>query len=89
MVIESVRRFPGAISFIAQGAVADQGGIKKLSINGLFPDDEGYPYSQTFSFITKGKPKGAAKVFIDFAFSDKGRAIAKKRGLCPMPCPIP
>ena len=84
MVIETIKRFPWAISFIAQGATAKQWGIKSIKIDGLPPKDEDYPYYQVFFYVTKGKPAGHAKAFIDFALSKKEKAIIKKRGLTPI-----
>jgi len=83
-VIDVVKRFPQAISFIAAGAVTKAEGIKTLKVNGLAPKDKGYPYYQEFYFVTKGKPAGAAKTFIDFALSDKGREIIERRGMIPV-----
>ena len=49
--------------------------------------DKNYPFYQEFSFITKGKPSGSAKAFIDHAFSDKGREIIRKKGMVPVSRP--
>ena len=84
LVIDVVRRFPSAISFIASGAIATTEGVKVLKVNGLSPKERGYPFYQEFYFVTKGKPEGAAKTFIDFALSEKGRAIIDKRGMIPV-----
>lgn len=84
LVIDVVRRFPSAISFIASGAIATAEGVKVLKVNGLSPKERGYPFYQEFYFVTKGKPEGAAKTFIDFALSEKGRAIIDKRGMIPV-----
>ncbi len=81
MAIEAVRRFEGAISFIARGAVIKKEGITVLNINGISPAAPNYPYYQTFSFVTKGKPEGATKVFIKAAFSEAGQAIIKEKGM--------
>ncbi|UCF85885.1 MAG: substrate-binding domain-containing protein [Desulfobacteraceae bacterium] len=81
-VVEVVSRFPWSISFIAQGA-ARQEGIKALKIDGMDPMDSNYPYCQMFSFVTKGKPSGAVKEFIDHIKSKEGKEIMKKRGVMP------
>lgn len=86
MVIETVQRFPWSISFIAQGAVSFSKDIKKIKVDGILPSHSDYPFYQVYSFVTKGEPSGGVKGFIDFAFSEEGKAIAKKRGMCPMPC---
>jgi phosphate transport system substrate-binding protein len=82
--LEVVKRFPAAISFVTQGAIGKAGGVKTVKINGLSLKDKGYPYFQEFSFVTKGKPAGPAKSFIDFALSEKGKAIIEKRGMIPI-----
>ena len=81
--IEAVKHFPYAISFISQGAILKQKGIKTLKINGLSTKDKKYPYYQQFSYITIGKPAGKAKALLDFISSEKGKAIMKKEGVCP------
>jgi phosphate transport system substrate-binding protein len=83
-VIDVVKQFPGAISFICQGAISDETGIQKMKIEGLLPGDKDYPYFQEFSFVTKGKPVGAAKAFIDFAQSKEGRQIITDRNMIPV-----
>jgi phosphate transport system substrate-binding protein len=82
--LEVVKRFPAAISFVTQGAIGKTGGVKTVKVNGLSTKDKGYPYFQEFSFVTKGKPTGAAKAFIDFTLSDKGKEIIEKRGMIPI-----
>jgi phosphate transport system substrate-binding protein len=85
MAIEAIKYFPcGAISFIAQGAVEHEKGIVTLKVNGLYPHDPAYPYFQIFYYVTKGKPSGAVKSFIDFSLSDKGLNIMKKNGMVPL-----
>jgi phosphate transport system substrate-binding protein len=84
LVIEATRHFDGAISFLAQGATRSRmPGVKLVKINGRAAMDEGYPYYQVFSFVTKGKPAGNAKKFIDFATSAEGVQIMSKRGMVP------
>ena len=85
MAIEAVKYFPcGAISFIAQGAVEHEKGIVTLKVNGLYPHDPAYPYFQIFYYVTKGKPEGAVKAFIDFSLSDKGKELMRKNGMIPL-----
>jgi phosphate transport system substrate-binding protein len=83
-IIELVRRIPGSISFITRGAVFGLEDIQVIPIDGIPPTHRDYPLSQTFSFVTRGKPTGPAQAFVDFAFSDKGIAIIKKRGMVPI-----
>ena len=82
MAIQVVERFPDAISFIARG-VASHEGVKTLKIDGLHPKDGGYPYCQVFSFVTKGRPSGAVKQFVDDVLSGEGKEIMAKEGMTP------
>lgn len=85
MAIEAVKHFPcGAISFISQGAAVHHKDIKALKVDGKSPSDKGYPYFQTFYYITKGEPAGHVKAFIDFTFSQKGGEIIKHNGMLPL-----
>jgi phosphate transport system substrate-binding protein len=83
-VIKVVEHLPYAISFTSYGAAASHPGVKVVRIDGVSPGDKAYPYFQTFSFVTKGKAVGAARKFIDFALSDAGLAMMRKRGLTPL-----
>jgi len=86
MVIKAIKTLPdGAISFIANGAVAHEDRVQTLRIDGMLPKDADYPYSQIFYYVTRGKPEGSLKAFIDFAFSDKGKAIMQHNGMLPLP----
>jgi len=83
-VIEAVHRLPWSISFISQSSTIKKGAVKIIKIDNLGPDDKGYPYFETFYFVTKSNPSEAAKKLIDFAFSAKGLEIIKKNGLLPL-----
>ena len=78
---EVVKRFKGAISFIARGAVIKEKGITVLNVNGKSTTDPEYPYHQIFSFVTKGKPVGLPKLYIQFAFSDEGLLLMEEKGI--------
>ena len=83
--IELVRHLPcGSVSFISHGVMSQDKSLKVLKINGLHPNDKNYPYFQIFYFITKGEPTGATKKLIDFASSEKGKTVMKKRGMFPV-----
>lgn len=83
-VIQAVHRLPWSISFISQSSIIKKGAVKTIKIDGLGPDDKGYPYFQTFYLVTKSDPSVAAKKLIDFAFSAKMIEIIKKNGLIPL-----
>lgn len=69
--VEAVRYLPGAISFIGHVAVMEASDIKMLAIDGKSVTDTDYPYVQTFSLVTRGKPEQTARALIDFALSDR------------------
>ena len=81
-VIDLVERFPWAISFVAEGA-AVRHQVKIVKVDGRSPLDMGYPYYQVFSFVTKGKPTGVVKEFVDDLLSGPGKKIMKKMGVMP------
>lgn len=88
MAIKAVKSLPeGAISFIANGAVVNEKGVKILRIDGKHPVDSEYPYFQVFYYVTKGKPRGSLKAFIDLAFSKTGKKIMQRNGMLPLPMP--
>jgi ABC-type phosphate transport system substrate-binding protein len=37
-----------------------------------------------FNLVTKGKPAGTVKTFVDFITSDKGKALILERGMLPV-----
>ena len=82
MVVQVVDRFPNAISFVSRGAALHEG-VKTLSIDGLNPKDTDYPYFQTFSFVTRGKPSGAVKEFIEDVLTGEGKKIMINEGMNP------
>lgn len=81
MVIRLIQNYPKSVSFIGYGAVKDAEDVKILKIDGLSPDQKGYPYYQIMSFVTKGEPSGAVQKFVDFVKSEKGRKLIEKRGM--------
>ena len=86
MAIVAIKSLPvGAVSFIANGDVAQEGDVKTLKIDGRLPADPDYPYFQIFYYVTKGEPKGNLKAFIDFAFSEKGKKVMYRKGMIPLP----
>lgn len=84
VAVKAVQRVPYSISFIGQGVIAGQSGIRTLKINDRAPEDAEYPYHQVFSFAVKGKPTGLAGKFVDFTFSEKGQGIISKRNMTPV-----
>lgn len=85
MAAEAVVHFPcGTISFVTRGAVINRPELLSIKINGRSPSDKDYPYFQEFYYVTKGKPKGAVKAFIDFSLSEEGKSIMRMKGVVPV-----
>jgi phosphate transport system substrate-binding protein len=80
-VVDIVTHIPYSISFISLGAHTAEKAIKIISIDGRKPEDDGYPFSQDFSFVTIGEPKGASKKMIDFFMSEKVKTVFQKNGI--------
>jgi phosphate transport system substrate-binding protein len=83
-IMDVVAHLPGAISFISQADTVNREGIKILKVDNLLPSDRKYPYVQVFYFISAQEPVGPAKAFIDFAFSEKGVDMIKRKGMYPL-----
>ena len=85
VAVKAVQRVPYSISFIGQGVIAGQPGIKILKINGRAPGEADYPYHQVFSFAVEGNPTGLAGKFVDFTFSEEGQAIIRRKNMTSVP----
>ena len=88
VAVKAIQRVPYSISFVGQGVISDQPGIKTFMINGRAPGDPDYPYYQVFSFAVEGNPSGLAEKFIDFTLSKEGQAIIKKKNMTPIPLSV-
>ena len=55
--------------------------LKVLSVDGVYPAEDTvpgeYPYFEEYNFVTRGRPSGAVKAFLDFALSEEGRAVIR------------
>ena len=81
---ELARCVPYAVSFV--NLAATQGrpkGIRIISIEGLSPKDKDYPFTESFSVITKGRPSEAADKLLDFLAGDEAAQVLLKRGVTP------
>ena len=74
----TVASTPLSIGFLSFGYLDDS--IKALAINGVEATvenamNESYPVVRPLNMVTKGKPTGLAKDFLDFIMSDAGQVI--------------
>lgn len=84
LAMDTVAYLPmGAVSFVSRGAALRHKDLKFLTVDGVSVDDAGYPFIQTFYYVTKGEPAGLVKKYIDYTFSEKGMERIRKNGMIP------
>lgn len=90
-IVEEVVTNEAAIGYLGMGYVSER--IKALLVakdeQFYLPDVENvvkktYPLSRPLYFYTNGEPRGAAKLFIDFALSPKGQQQFRETGFVPV-----
>lgn len=85
-VKQTVSTVPGAIGFISLAQVDEN--IKVISIDGIKPTAKTilsgeYAIARPFLLVTKDKPAGSSKKFIDFILSKEGQKILSDSGVLP------
>lgn len=85
-VREIVAGDPDAVGYISLGLV--DGRVRALKLDGASPDEASiesgeYPLVRPFLFVSRGKPRGAAREFIDFILSEEGQGLIREEGLLP------
>ncbi|RMG00535.1 MAG: phosphate ABC transporter substrate-binding protein [Nitrospirae bacterium] len=93
MAIVKVAENPGAIAYVSIGAAERAehklGKIKRLSLEGVEATKENvkngtYPITRPLNVVTKGKPTGIIKKFIDYLYSRQGQNIVKNLDYIPL-----
>lgn len=85
---DAARKYPWSISFVSQGATQGRpGGTRIVKVAGVGPTDPGYPFFETFALVTRGRPTGAVKKFVDFIYSRAVRDLIIERGMIPLQRP--
>jgi phosphate transport system substrate-binding protein len=88
---EAVAKTVGAIGASGlTGYIVGKAPLHVLTLNGIMPKPETladgtYPLAKDIGFVTMGDLPPAAAKFIEFVYSAKGLAIAKKSGVLPSP----
>jgi phosphate transport system substrate-binding protein len=91
--VKSVVAIPGSIGYVSIGTAefeAEQGTlIKLLPIGGIKASTENvrnksFPLSRTLNLVTKTKPEGLAKAFLDFATSPAALPFVKEQFFVPL-----
>lgn len=81
--LENVNGNSRAVSFISYGAIATRPEFKALKVDGKAPNDAGYPIIQELYLVTKGRPSGDLKAYLDYFLTGNGKAIIQKNGMFP------
>ncbi len=80
-VVDYVADHPNAIGYVSM-ALADSR-VKVLRVEGLAPGPEtvrrGYHLARPFYLVTRGRPTGYSRTFIDFVLSPAGQSIVGER----------
>ena len=83
MVVQAVSAIAGSVSFVTVGTPSRNPGLTIIKVNGLAYSDKDYPYFQNFSLVTRGRPRGATKAFIDYVSTDNIQAAIRAEGCVP------
>lgn len=80
-IIAEVYRNPYAIGQLSFAFIQNKSGIKPLVIEGetASVDNPDYPITRPLHIATYGPPRGAIKIFLDWALSAEGQKIVKQR----------
>jgi phosphate transport system substrate-binding protein len=90
-MVQSVSQTEGAIGYCGLAYVNDK--VRALAIKeggkSVAPSLQNaqngvYPLVRDLNMITRGRPKGLAKKYLDFIFSKKGQALVKDVGYIPV-----
>ncbi len=82
----AITRDPNAIGYVGIGHL--DASIKGVAIDQKQPSQEAaakgeYPVTRLLYMNTKGQPKGLTQAFVNYIFSDKGKALIMKAGYIP------
>lgn len=83
MVVQVVEHVPGSISFITKGSNARDANLNILEVDGIAHTDKAYPYLQSFSLVTRGRPADGIKILVDYLISEQTAAKLCSHGIFP------
>lgn len=86
-VAQTVSQTPGAIGYVGLGYLSDA--VKALKVGGVMPSNAtvnsgAYKLARPLYMYTNGNPKGLAKQYLDFIWSDEGQGIVEDLGFVPL-----
>jgi phosphate transport system substrate-binding protein len=86
--VSEVARSEGAVCFASVGFLASAGGdvrgaLRQVSIDATAPSDSNirsgaYLLSRPMLLVTRGRPSGEVKAFVEYMLSDEGQAIVER-----------
>ena len=79
--LDRVRADRSAISFVSYGAIANKTDFKALKIDGKAPGASGYPLIQEMYLVTRGRPAGRIKQYVDYFVSGNGKKLIVENGM--------
>ncbi|MDD5134627.1 MAG: substrate-binding domain-containing protein, partial [Phycisphaerae bacterium] len=87
-MVRTIVEHPGTIGFVSISAIAGTK-LKTLKLDGIEPTVENvlngnYKYMSSYGIVYKEQPKGLAKEFVSFLYSEEGRKIITADGAVPV-----
>ncbi len=63
------------IGYATFNQAINQSTVRSISIDGIAPDADDYPYKRTLAYVYKDRSNGAVRAFVDFATSSEGQQL--------------
>jgi phosphate transport system substrate-binding protein len=63
------------IGYATFAQVANQSTVRSVTIDGITPESDNYPYRRTLAYVYKDRPNDAVKAFLGFATSGEGQQL--------------
>ena len=82
-LVESMRKFPGAIGFMPLSE-AETHGFQVVTVGGVAPTNKEYKLGIGLGFVYKNDFTPGVKAFLDFLKTDIARSIMRKTGHVPV-----
>ena len=81
MILKKVSQDRWAIGQLSFAFLKERKGVRALVVDGQEPsvNNTNYPITRPLYIVTKGPPKGEVKAFLDWALSEEGQKVVKKR----------
>lgn len=67
------------IGYATLAQAANQSTVRSISIDGIAPEAENYPYKRTLAYVHKGQLNDAVKTFLEFVTSSEGQQLISQQ----------